>query len=222
MPRRNSSCASCRTGAGARRRVVLRRSWHSPSACVPTRSRSNVRAKKSPLRRAFLFQLRFLVDDVLARLRIVFLDLDLVGRSALVLRRRVEVAGAGGRFQLDLFAHGSALSCRFGRFGLDLGQHSLDAELVDAPQAGRRDAQPHPAVLRLQPEAAVVQVGLEGADRLVVRVRHEMALHRLFAGDLADAGHCDAPKLRKARIIQAFYSNPRSAKLIAWWPATMK
>src|SRR5690348_3102257 len=56
-----------------------------------------------------LLELSLFVDDVLARDRIVLLDLDLVGRGALVLGRGVEVAGAGRGFELDLFAgHGSA------------------------------------------------------------------------------------------------------------------
>src|SRR5690348_2142541 len=107
-----------------------------------------------------LLELSLFVDDVLARLGIVFLDLDLVGRGALVLGRRVEVAGAGRGLELDLLAHGLALS--FPR--LDLGEDGLDADLVDAPQAGGRDTQAHPAVLALDPEAAVVQVRLERAD----------------------------------------------------------
>src|SRR5207302_1517121 len=53
----------------------------------------------------------------------------------------------------------------------------------------RRHAQAYPAVLALDPEAAVVQVRLEGADRLVIGVRDVVTLHRLFAGDFADAGH---------------------------------
>src|SRR5262249_10417647 len=57
--------------------------------------------------RAFLLlQLGLFVDDVLARLGIVLPDLQLVGRGALVLGGGVEVAGAGGGFELDLFAHG--------------------------------------------------------------------------------------------------------------------
>jgi hypothetical protein len=44
---------------------------------------------------------------VLARDRVVFLDLHLVGRRALVLGRGVEMAGAGGGLELDLLTHGS-------------------------------------------------------------------------------------------------------------------
>src|SRR5690606_1455398 len=86
--------------------------------------------------------------------------------------------------------------------GLDFVEHRLDAELVDPAQARRRDAQPDPAVLAFDPEAAVVEVGLERAQRLVVGVRNVVALHRLLAGDLTDAGHCSTPgNLEKPRII---------------------
>ncbi len=51
-----------------------------------------------------LFDLGFLVDHVLARLGIVLLDLHLFRHGALVLVRGVEVAGTGGRFELDFIA----------------------------------------------------------------------------------------------------------------------
>src|SRR3990172_10515130 len=51
------------------------------------------------------FEFGFLVDHVLARDRIEFPDLQLVRRGALVLVRRVEMAGAGGCFYLDFFPH---------------------------------------------------------------------------------------------------------------------
>src|SRR5687767_15989641 len=75
------------------------------SACS-TPSARKARQQKSPLARAFLFQLGLFVENVLARLGIVFLDLELVGRGALVLGRGVEMAGAGRGLELDLFAHG--------------------------------------------------------------------------------------------------------------------
>jgi hypothetical protein len=57
---------------------------------------------ESPVR---LLELGLLVEHVLAHLGIVLFDLHLVRRGALVLGRRVEVAGPGGRFELDLVAH---------------------------------------------------------------------------------------------------------------------
>jgi hypothetical protein len=54
--------------------------------------------------RSYLFQLDFLVLDMLACLGIKLHDQHLVGRGFLVLGGRVEVTGAGGGFQLDFFA----------------------------------------------------------------------------------------------------------------------
>src|SRR5690606_13321629 len=54
-----------------------------------------------------LLELGFPVQDVLPRLGIVHLDLQLVGRRPLVLGGRIEMTGTGGRLELDLFAHGS-------------------------------------------------------------------------------------------------------------------
>src|ERR1035437_3840715 len=53
---------------------------------------------------AELFQLGFLVGDMLAHLGIVFHDLHFLGLGALVLGGRVEVAGSGRGFKLDFFA----------------------------------------------------------------------------------------------------------------------
>ena len=49
-----------------------------------------------------------------------------------------------------------------------------------------------------------MQVRLERTDRLVVGVRDEVALHRLFAGDLADAGHRGAPEFAKGADYTGF------------------
>src|SRR5690606_3131808 len=56
-----------------------------------------------------LLDLRFLVDHVLADFGVEFLDLHLLRMQAFVLRRRIEMSRTGGRDQLDLFAHDSAL-----------------------------------------------------------------------------------------------------------------
>src|SRR5690348_15147941 len=52
-----------------------------------------------------LLELRLFIGHMLARDGIVLLDLHLVGHGPLVLSRRVEVAGAGRRLELDLFTH---------------------------------------------------------------------------------------------------------------------
>src|SRR5918996_2096216 len=53
-----------------------------------------------------LLQFRLFIENVLAGFGIVFLDLQLVGRGALVLGRGVEMAGAGRGLELDFLAHG--------------------------------------------------------------------------------------------------------------------
>jgi hypothetical protein len=54
-----------------------------------------------------LFDFRFLVDHVLARDRVEFFHLQLVGRGALILVGSVEVSCAGTGNHLDFVAHGS-------------------------------------------------------------------------------------------------------------------
>src|SRR5690606_36909872 len=116
------------SAAGFRRDVARLRTAadRSLTVCCSTAS------KKPALRRAFSLpafivtktrhkggfwslDLGFLVDHVLTHLRIELLDLHLLGMKALVLRGRVEVASAGGRHELDLFAHGSDLLLRLSR-----------------------------------------------------------------------------------------------------------
>jgi hypothetical protein len=53
----------------------------------------------------FLFDLGFLVSNVLTGHRIEFFDFDLLGRRLLVLGGGVEMTRACGRFQFDLVAH---------------------------------------------------------------------------------------------------------------------
>ena len=76
-----------------------------------------------------LLELRFLVHDVLAGDGIELLDLHLFRHELLVLRRRVEVAGAGRRFELDLFA---------GMIGFLIGAGSRPARPWRATRPGRR------------------------------------------------------------------------------------
>ena len=57
-----------------------------------------------PLSQVALLDLRFLVGDMLACLRIEFHDLHFFRRGALVLGGGVEVTGTCGRFQLDFVA----------------------------------------------------------------------------------------------------------------------
>src|SRR5262245_475802 len=111
-----SGCAATPDNSGDRSPVTGRKKARlgglfccrafSGGALRPTRTRGD-----KPVAAAVqlsLFDLRFLVDDVLARDRIVLLDLHLVRRRALVLRRRVEMARAGRGLEFDFLAHISA------------------------------------------------------------------------------------------------------------------
>jgi len=53
----------------------------------------------------FLFDLGFLVHDVLADLGIKLLDLHLSGHGAFVLGSGIEVAGSGTGYESDLITH---------------------------------------------------------------------------------------------------------------------
>src|SRR5215467_223301 len=70
-----------------------------------------------------------------------------------------------------------------------LGDDLVDALLLDGAHAVGRQAQRHPALLGLEPEALRVQVRQEAAALLVVGVRDAIADGRLLASDFADAGH---------------------------------
>src|SRR6202046_943389 len=79
-----------------------------------------------------LLDLRFLELDVLARDRIIFLERKLVGLGAGVLLGDVEIAGVGGREQLDLE-----------RGGLGHGGASLKrGGAPDAPKKAREGRRP--------------------------------------------------------------------------------
>src|SRR6185295_3363235 len=83
-------------------------------------------------------------------------------------------------------------------------EHDVDALLVYRPQARLRHPETYPAVLAFDPEAPILQVRHEAPPRLVVRVGYVVAQHGLLAGDLADAGHGNAPKMQRARILHDF------------------
>src|SRR5690606_24081353 len=74
-----------------------------------------------------------------------------------------------------------------------LGEHDVDAVLVDGAHGSRGNAQLHPAVLAGDPEPALVQVREETAAGLVVRVGDVVTRLHALAGDLANSGH-NAPR----------------------------
>src|SRR3569623_3645938 len=73
--------------------------------------------------------------------------------------------------------------------GTQLGDHGLDAILVDGAQRGVGDAQLHPTVFAGDPEAALVQVRQPAATGLVVGVRDVVAGLHTLSGDLTYTGH---------------------------------
>src|SRR5690606_8067187 len=107
--------------------------------------------------------------------------------------------GPGRLFEFDLVAHRVVLRfemslCRSARSSgfaarAQVGQHDVDAFLVDEAQRRVAHAQPDPPVLALDPEAAALQVRQETTLRLVVRVRDVVADHRRLTGNLTDSGH---------------------------------
>src|ERR1700750_1513561 len=72
-----------------------------------------------------------------------------------------------------------------------LGEHDIEALLVDEAQARVGEAHLDPAVLALDPEAAVLQVRQVAALGLVVRVGNVVSDDGGLARHLADARHFD-------------------------------
>ena len=68
----------------------------------------------------------------------------------------------------------------------DIGQHLVDAQLVDDAQPFAADPKLYPAVFTLYPEPALVQVGQEAPFALVVGVGNVVPRHGLLSGYLAD------------------------------------
>src|SRR5690242_13921258 len=80
-----------------------------------------------------------------------------------------------------------------------LGEHDVQALLVDEPQARRRKAHLHPAVLALDPELAVLKVREVTTLGLVVRVGHVVSDSGGLPRHLAHSGH-GKPLLTGSRI----------------------
>src|SRR5579863_6065828 len=70
-----------------------------------------------------------------------------------------------------------------------IGDHDLDAALLDRAQAARRDSQRHETLLALQPEPVGVQIRQKAAPLAIVRVGDRVARFGPLAGDLADSRH---------------------------------
>src|SRR6185437_2120820 len=101
-----------------------------------------------------------------------------------------------------------------------LAHDGIDALLLDRAQAVGRNAQAHPALLRLEPETLRVKVRQEAPAALVVRVGYAVADGRALARDLAHSGHdrdltSSVTRLHRgrARAGRALYQpKPRAAR----------
>jgi hypothetical protein len=67
----------------------------------------------------------------------------------------------------------------------DVGQHSVNALLVDDTQAMAGHTHAYPAILALDPEAALMQIRIENSFSLVVSVRNVIAYNTSLACYLA-------------------------------------
>src|ERR1700733_10490459 len=88
-----------------------------------------------------------------------------------------------------------------------VGEHGVDAVLVDQAQAGVRNAQTHPTIFAFNPETAVLQVRKKTTLGLVVRVGNVVAAHRRFPSYLAYACHESTPNTLKF-CVRATYKFP--------------
>jgi methyl coenzyme M reductase gamma subunit len=84
-------------------------------------------------------------------------------------------------FSLNLFAASA-----------QLGQNDVNTTLVDATHAFGRNAQTHETVLRLDPEAVMLQVRQETTTGFVVCVGNVIPGYRTLTGNLTDSRHASA------------------------------
>ena len=161
--------------------------------------------------RGNLFELGFLVFDVLACNRIEFGNFDFFRSSALVLGCGVEMARSRRGFELYFFSHGNVLILRLPfRYLNDTGQvadgmhfkfldavaacahfsqYCIDAILVNCTERFIGHAQADPATLTLYPEAATLQIGQKTPLCFIVRVGNVVAGHGLLPGNFTYSCH---------------------------------
>jgi len=84
-------------------------------------------------------------------------------------------------FPLNLFAAST-----------QLGQNDVNTTLVDATHAFGRNAQTDETVLRLDPEAVMLQVRQETTTGFVVCVGNVIPSYRTLTGNLTDSRHASA------------------------------
>jgi hypothetical protein len=236
-----ASAASSGAAKASRRRsfaeITVSGVGHQRLVRLETRQQANEKPASSGFfiaalqlrgRQETLLELGFLVDHVLARLRIELHDFHLFRLGALVLRGRVEMTGTGCRFQLDLVA--SALGhdvfpsylCRqrpdlrcffnaedapaerksdFLAASADFGEYGFNTLLVYRTQTFGAHTQADETTFGLQPETALLEIGQEAALGFVVGMGNVVTHHRRLPGNLANAGHVLAPEAEKLAII---------------------
>src|ERR1051326_3949768 len=108
---------------------------------------------------------------------------DAAARDSLRSRPRTRSTSRANEALLDLLAAGA-----------EVRDDRSQSELVDQAHAARADADRDPALLVFEPEALVLEVDLEAALRVPIRVAHVRAHHRLLSGYLALARHRKSPR----------------------------
>src|SRR5450631_1166295 len=115
--------------AGAMPRRVVSTSGSSGMAHPSPDEYSRLRPASRRVTAWRLLDLRFFVRNVLARDRIEFLGLQLVGMQPFVLRGRIEVPGSGRGDQFDLIAHGNC-SLNLDALGAEVGNDHVHTALL--------------------------------------------------------------------------------------------
>jgi hypothetical protein len=116
-----------------------------------------------------LLDFAFFINDVFSNHGVVHFLLEFVRGSALVFVRGIEVARASGRIHADLVSHCPSPLNLFAA-SANISQHLLDTVLVDNAHALAGNSQAHEALLGLQPETVLVQVGQKTPASAVLRM----------------------------------------------------
>ena len=98
---------------------------------------------------------------------------------------------------------GMAYSLELNAVGLQSGEHDVDTQLVNCLQSTGADAEPDEAPEGRRPETLALNVRLEHALGLVVRVRNPVPADGTLSGDRAILGHKKTPTgiSREARAV---------------------
>jgi hypothetical protein len=138
---------------------------------------------------AALFDLSFLVHDVLADHRIKFFDFHLFRHIPFVFGSRIKVPGSGAGNQFDFVTHDSASFLDFFATLTDVGKNRINPQFIDDPHPLAGDPQANPTIFAFNPESVMVKIGIKMALGFIVGVRYIAAGYRPFSGDLANSRH---------------------------------